>query len=103
MYHWQEAMEAEINTLKQNEIQVPIQKKTIECKWVFKTKFNADESLDKYKTRLVAKCYNQIKEIDCTETFASVSRMTTLKILISIVSNKKWHMHLKASLQTVRN
>lgn len=48
MYHWQEAMEAEINTLKQNEIQVPIQKKTIEYKWVFKTKFNADESLDKY-------------------------------------------------------
>lgn len=37
-------------------------------KWVFRTKLNADRTLDKLKARLVAKGYNQEEGIDYLET-----------------------------------
>lgn len=89
-------MQSEIIALKQNETwghDILFQTKIIGYKWVFKTKFNADGSLDKYKARLFAKGHNQIEGIDYTGSFVPVSKMTTLKTLISIASNKKWHLH----------
>jgi hypothetical protein len=38
---------------------LPKDKKKIGCKWVYKIKHNADGSVNKYKTRLVAKGYAQ--------------------------------------------
>lgn len=90
-------MKNEINVLKQNGtwkiIEIPKEIKTIGFKWVFKTKLQADETLDKYKARLVAKDYNQIKEINYNETFTPVFRMTTLRTLISIASTEGWHLY----------
>jgi hypothetical protein len=56
---WIKAMNDEINSIKNNDVweltDLPIQRKTIGCKWVLRKKFKADGSLDKYKVRLVAK------------------------------------------------
>jgi len=38
-------------------VALPKDKKTIGCKWVYKVKHNADESMSKYKARLVANDY----------------------------------------------
>ena len=40
-------------------IELTKNKVPIGCKWLYKTKFNADGTIDKYKARLVAKGYSQ--------------------------------------------
>jgi hypothetical protein len=41
--------------------ELPFGYKPIGCKWVFKKKLRPDGTIDKYKTRLVAKDYTQRK------------------------------------------
>ena len=66
---WIQAMDEELNALHQNQTwtitDLPKGKKAIGCKWIFKTKLNADGTINKYKARLVAKGYNQKDGICC--------------------------------------
>lgn len=56
---WREACEEEIASIKNNKtwslVELPDGCKAIGLKWVFKVKWNADGSINKYKARLVAK------------------------------------------------
>lgn len=67
---WLKAMETEMTSLQSNNTWIlvnhPKDRKLISCKWVYKKKINADGSLDKYKSRLVARGYTQEKGIDYT-------------------------------------
>ena len=51
-------MNKEIESLKANKVydlvELPHNRKTVGCKWVFKRKTNADGSIERYKARLVA-------------------------------------------------
>ena len=49
------------------------EKHAIGCKWVYKTKTNADGSL-RYKARLVIKGYELVPGEDFDETFTPVAR-----------------------------
>jgi len=55
--NWVQAMNTEIEALRANntwtEVNLPYGKKAISSKWVYKTKLNADGSLERYKARLV--------------------------------------------------
>jgi hypothetical protein len=54
------------------------------CKWVFKKKLKSDGTIDKYKTRLVAKGYIQKEGEDLFDTYSHVARLTTIRILLSL-------------------
>lgn len=86
-------MNKKLKVLKENNtweiVELPEGKREIGNKWVYKTKFNSDETLERYKVRLVAKWYNQVEGINYTNTFALVSRMTTLKNLDSTNNPKQ--------------
>ena len=49
--------------------------------------------MDKYKVRLVAKGYKQKYGIDYKEVFAPVARQDTIRLIISITTQKSWPIY----------
>jgi Reverse transcriptase (RNA-dependent DNA polymerase) len=95
--NWQEAMKEELNALEKNNtwiiVQLPKNKKSVGCKWVYRIKYNSDDTIERYKARLVAKGYTQIYGLDYYEIFALVAKMNTVRILFSIAINHKWSLY----------
>jgi hypothetical protein len=57
------------------------------CKWVFKKKLRLDGTIDKYKTRLVAKGYTQKEGENFFDTYSPVARLTTICVLLSLTTS----------------
>ena len=60
------------------------------CKWIYKIKTHFDGSIEHYKARLVAKGFTQEYEIDYEETFALVTRISSVHALLAIAAASKW-------------
>ena len=56
-------------------------------------KKNAKREIEKHKVRLVAKGYSQKAGIDYDEVFASVARLETIQLIISLAAQNKWKIH----------
>ena len=50
----------------------------------FSIKYSSDGRIERYKARLVAQGYAQIYRSDYKETFAQVSKMNTIRILVAL-------------------
>jgi hypothetical protein len=57
---------------------------------VYEIKRKVDGSLDRYKTRLVAKYFKQQYEIDYEETFSPVVKSATIRVILSIAMSMGW-------------
>ena len=52
--------------------------------WIFKNKIDEEGEVVRNKSRLVAQGYTQVEGIDFDESFASVARLESIRILLSI-------------------
>lgn len=93
--NWVSAMNEELEALELNQtweiMQLPPGKHIIGCKWIYRTKYKPDGSVDKYKARLVILGCNQKPGEEFSETFAPVAKLTTVKTLLAVASMQNWH------------
>ncbi|RVX14987.1 Retrovirus-related Pol polyprotein from transposon TNT 1-94 [Vitis vinifera] len=91
---WIEAMKEELRMIEKNDtwelVDRPQHRKVIGVKWVYRTKLNADGSVNKYKARLVVKGYSQVFGVDFSENFALVARLDTIRMLLALTAQKGW-------------
>lgn len=91
---WQEAMKKEFNALESNHTWdiAPLSpyKKAIPCKWVYKIKYKADGSVERYKSRLVIRDDTQKEGINFNETFSHVVKFTVVRYLLTLAIKTGW-------------
>ncbi|CAI7876408.1 unnamed protein product [Closterium sp. NIES-53] len=84
---WKKAMESELKSIEENGtwelVELPEGCKAITSKWLFKIKSDADGKIECYKSRLVAKGYQQKEKVDNKELFTPVVKSTTLRTLLA--------------------
>jgi hypothetical protein len=105
--HWQFAMEAEIDSIHKNQtwslVPLPPNTKAISSKWVYKLKPGTRGNPAQYKTRLVARGFEQRDGVDYLETFAPVVRWETIRILVALVVHLGWPIHQRDVLTAFLN
>ncbi|GJX04578.1 retrovirus-related pol polyprotein from transposon TNT 1-94 [Tanacetum coccineum] len=94
---WKEAVNDEMDSILGNQTwelaELPKGVKPIGSKWVFKKKLNPDGSISAFKARLVAKGYRQREGLDYFDTYAPVTRISSIRTLIAISAIKGLYIH----------
>lgn len=89
---WRIAAQEEFNSLIKNKTwslqDLPLDRKAIEGKWLFKKKLQSDGTVDRYKARYVVRGFKQIPGVDYLENdlFSPVVRIPTLRYLFALAA-----------------
>jgi hypothetical protein len=90
-------MNEEYRSLMANDIWdlVPLPKgrKLVKCKWIYRTKYASDGSVERHKAWLVAKGFSQVEGNDYNETFVIVAKMNFIHFVLALDASHKWELH----------
>lgn len=90
-------MQAEHDTLTRNNtwsfVPPEFAPNIVGCKWVFRTKFESDGTIERLKARLVAKGFHQQPGLDYIETFSHVVKLASLRLILSLDTSQNWCLH----------
>ncbi|KAK1642288.1 hypothetical protein QYE76_060093 [Lolium multiflorum] len=101
--HWKRNYTKYLADLKNGNIKkkdLPDSRKVVENKWIFKRKTNDDGNITVYKARLVVKGFRQIQGVDYDETFSTVAKLKSVRILLAIAAffdYEIWQMDVKTA------
>ena len=93
---WKVSVNMEFDALEQNRTwdieSLPSGKNVVGCGWVFTINYIPDGTVERYKSRLVAKGFTQQEGLDFMDTFSPVAKLTSVKLLLSLVAAKGWRL-----------
>lgn len=93
---WMKAMQDELKIIEKNEtweeVEIKKNRRAIDCKWVYKVKYDEHGNVSKFKARLVAKGFTQKYGVDYDEVFAPVARQQTLRMLLSVAGVRNYNV-----------
>ena len=91
---WKAAMLQEVERLQDMEtwkiVPRPTEHKVIDCKWVFRRKYNEIGEVTVHKARLVARGFCLTPGVDYLETYAPVVRKSSIRLLIALAVENSW-------------
>ena len=94
---WREAMESQYSSLLKNDtwdlVPPPEGKNIVGSRWVLKVKRDEDGRIDRFKARLVAQGYSQVKGVDYDEVFSPVARYTSVRSLLALANAHDLEIH----------
>ena len=80
----------EYNSIMKNDVWEVVprltRKSVVTSRWLYKIKHVVDGNIKKYKARFVSQGFTQKEGIDYDETFAPVTRYTTIRTIISLAT-----------------
>lgn len=86
---WSEAIKEELMALEENETWSKVEnsgQRTLTTKWVFAIKKDENGQVSRYKARLCARGFSQIKGVDYEEIFSPTTRYDSIRIILSIAA-----------------
>lgn len=94
--YWNQVMQTELTVLEKTGtwvmVDLPLYAKSIGCRWAYKMKYHVDGTLERFKSRIVAKGYNQIEGLDYFATYYSDAKLTTVRAVVALTSINNWHL-----------
>jgi len=94
---WKDSMMEEYQSIMKNDVweimSRPKGKSVVTSKWIYKIKHAADNNIDKYRARFVARGLSRKEGIDYDETFALVAKYTSIRDIISLAYVMDWNLH----------
>jgi hypothetical protein len=61
--------------------------KKVGCKWVYKTKYDSQGNIERFKARFMTKGFTQRERIEYNETFSLVSCKDSFRIIMALVAH----------------
>ncbi|CAI7769334.1 unnamed protein product [Closterium sp. NIES-53] len=91
---WLASREDDFQSYMENETwtltNLPLGRKALDCTWVLRVKTDAEGRLERRKTRLVIKGFQQREGIDFQEVFAPVAKAPTLRLFLAAAAICGW-------------